>query len=384
MSTPAQPDLSSLRSFAATERFLRELHGDARRPGYVLLGDEAFLFDRCRRGVLDTLLPAAERDFGLHDLDLGTASLFDALDLAQTPSLMAPQVVLFLRNLKVLYGRGQKKEEFAALDAYFRRPNPAATLIFVADHISLPQDVRSMDMQDRERADRIRESLGELCSIVELQRVSAEDAAAWARAQAAGQAVELDMEAAHELVDALGADMLLVASELEKLLLHAGALGSKRISLPDVEAMVTGAKQRSLYELTDAISRKDAPRSLALLAGLLNSSDAGEDAAIGHVFSLARAFRQMLVLHEKNVRDQRGLWAALWPGFRVAPFAADALIAQARRYRNPSELSDALRSIARTDLQLRSSPPDKRLVLERLVLSLARRTEASHFSQHDA
>jgi len=135
--------------------------------------------------------------------------------------------------------------------------------------------------------------------------------------------------------------------------------------------MVSAAKQRSLYELTDAISLKDAPRALALLHGLLNASEGGEDAAIGQVFMLAKTFRQMLVLNEKKVTDQRAMWQVLWPGFRVAPFAADALIAQARRYRDRSELTRGMRLIARADLELRSSPADKRLVLERLVLRLA-------------
>jgi len=40
-------------------------------------------------------------------------------------------------------------------------------------------------------------------------------------------------------------------------------------------------------------------------------------AAIGHLYMLAKTFRQMLVILERNVRDQRMLWAALWQGFRV-------------------------------------------------------------------
>jgi DNA polymerase-3 subunit delta len=116
---------------------------------------------------------------------------------------------------------------------------------------------------------------------------------------------------------------------------------------------------------------KDAPRALALLDGLLNASEGGEDAAIGHVFSLAKTFRQMLVLNEKQVKDQRAMWGVLWPGFRVAPFAADQLIAQARRYRDRGELTRGLRMIAKADLELRSSPADKKLVLERLVMRLA-------------
>jgi len=273
--------------------------------------------------------------------------------------------------VKTLYGRGQKKDEFAAIDDYFRRPNPQALIVFVADHVTLPQDLRKMDMQDKERAERIRETLGDACGVVELQQVSEDDAVRWVVREAQAKGVRFDEDAARELVDALGAEMLSVQSELEKLLLYAGARGDNAIEVPDVETMVAAAKQRSLYELTDAISLKDAPRALALLQGLLNASDGGEDSAIGHVFGLAKTYRQMLVLNEKQVKDQRAMWQVLWPGFRVAPFAADALIAQARRYRDRGELTRGLRLIAKADLELRSGPPDKRLVLERLVMRLA-------------
>ena len=135
--------------------------------------------------------------------------------------------------------------------------------------------------------------------------------------------------------------------------------------------MVLAAKQRSLYELTDAISARDRPRAIALLHGLLNASDAGDEAAIGHLYMLARTFRQMLIILEKNVRDSRAIWQALWQGFRMPPFAADDVIRQARRYKSRRDLTRALRLIARADLELRSSPISKRLVLERLVLDLA-------------
>jgi DNA polymerase-3 subunit delta len=85
---------------------------------------------------------------------------------------------------------------------------------------------------------------------------------------------------------------------------------------------------------------------------------------------LARTFRQMLVVLEKNVRDSRAIWQVLWQGFRMPPFAADDLIRQARRYKGRRELMRALRLIARADVELRSSPPDKKLVLERLVMEL--------------
>jgi DNA polymerase III subunit delta len=368
---------SGLRSFASSDRFVAEIEasrqGGPLRPGYVLLGDEAYLYERCRRAILDTLVDPhggiQMRDFALAEIDLAETNIFEALDRAQTPSLMAPFQVLFLRNIKTLYGRGAKKDEFAALDAYGRSPNPQALLVFVADHLHLPADLRRMDMQDKDRYERIRETLGEWCGMVEMVRVEESDAMRWLVAEAEKRGSALEVDAARELADALGADLMLMASELEKLVLFVGERRS--ITLGDVETMVLGAKQRSLYELTDAISAKDRPRALALLQGLLNASDGGEESAIGHLYMLARTFRQMLVILEKNVRDSRAIWQALWQGFRMPPFAAEDLIRQARRYKSRRELTRALRLIARADLELRSSPPDKRLVLERLVLALA-------------
>jgi DNA polymerase III subunit delta len=359
--------------FQAVERFLAEVAAGAAggrlRPGYVLAGDEVFLLDRCRAGIVEAFVPPDLKDFCLSDFDLASTSIFEVIDRALTSSLMAPFQVIFVRNLRLLYGRGAKKDEFAALDRYFRSPNPQALVVFVADFLRIANDARRMQMDDKSRFDRLTETLGEYCGIVELARVNEEDAMRWAVAAAQEAGARIEPDAARELVDALGADMMLLSSELEKLLLFTAGRG--RITLGDVETMVLAAKQRSLYELTDAISLRNRARALALLQGLLNSSDAGEEAAIGHLYMLARTFRQMLVILEKNVRDSRAIWQALWQGFRMPPFAADDLIRQARRYKSRRELTRALRLIARADLELRSSPPDKRLVLERLVYDLA-------------
>src|SRR6202022_4378249 len=189
--------MASVKAFAPTDRFIAEIATPAIKPGYVLLGDEIFLYDRCRKAVLETLAPPATRDFCLHDLDLSEISLFDILDRAQTPSLMAPFQVFFIRNLKTLYGRGSKKEEFAAIDAYFRSPNPAALLIFVADHLRIPTNLRKMTNQEKEPYKKIRESLGAWCGPVELARGEESDPIKWvtATAESATPSVKVDPDA---------------------------------------------------------------------------------------------------------------------------------------------------------------------------------------------
>jgi len=357
-----------MRAFAQADRFVAEVEARKLRPAYVFVGDEVFFRKRCRQAILQHLVPADLRDFSLFEFDLAETDLAEILDRARTPSLMAPFQVFFIRGVKSLFGRGSNEEKLAAIESYCKDPNPDAVLILVADHISIPADARRMDMQDKERYERIRETLGEYCGIVELARVEEGEAVRWIGEYCVTRDVKIDPDAARELVDALGGDMMMISNELEKLILYAGE--KKRVSLGDVETMVLAAKQRSLYELTDAISARDSVRGLQVLDAILSAGE-GEEAAIGHLYMLAKTFRQMLVILERNVRDQRMLWAALWQGFRVPPFAADDIIRQARRYKSKRELTRGIRLIAKADLALRSNPVSKRLVLEKLVMDLA-------------
>jgi DNA polymerase III subunit delta len=356
-----------MRAFAQADRFLADVQTRKLRPAYVFVGDESFFRRRCREAILEHLVPPELRDFSVFEFDLGESEIAEILDRARTPSLMAPFQVFFVRGVKALFGRGSNDEKLAAIEDYCKDPNPDALLIFVADHVSIPADVRKMEMTDKDRYQRIRDTLGQYCGIVELSRVEEGEAVRWLSDYCATRAVKIDADAARELVDALGGDMMMISNELEKLILYVGE--KKRITLGDVETMVLAAKQRSLYELTDAISAKDRVRALETLDAILSTGE-GDEAAIGHLYMLAKTFRQMLVITERNVRDTRMLWAALWQGFRVPPFAAEDIIKQARRYKSKRELTRAIRLIARTDLALRSNPPSKRMVLEKLVLDL--------------
>jgi len=364
-----------VRSFAASDRFVADVKARRLSPAYVFIGDEAFFRKRCRDAIVQHLVPADVRELSLYDMDLGDVDLQQVLDCARTPSLMSPFQVFFVRGVRNLYSRGKHDEEFAAVEEYCKNPNPDALLIFVADHISIPADARRMDLADKDRYQRIRETLGEYCTVLEFARVDEGDAVKWATETAATEGVKLDGDAARELVDSLGGDMMMIASELEKLVLFAG--DRKRITLGDVETLVLAAKQRSFYELTDAISSRDRARALGVLDAILSTGD-GEEAAIGHLYMLSRTFRQMLVILERNVRDSRALWQVLWQGFRIPPFAAEDVIRQARRYKSRRELTSAIRRVARADLALRSNPPSKRLVLENLVLDLTAEPKLHH------
>jgi len=282
---------------------------------------------------------------------------------------MAPFQVFFVRGVKNLFGRGSNDEKLAAIEDYCKNPNPDALVVFVADHISIPADVRRMEMQDKERYQRIRETMGQYCGIVELARVEEGEAVRWISEYCAsrGVGVKIDADGARELVDALGGDMMMISNELEKLILYVGE--KKRITLGDVETMVLAAKQRSLYELTerhfrqrtraragsagcdsDVRRRRRSCHRTHLHAGENFSPDAGDSRA-------------------QRARPAHAVGRSM-AGLSRPPFAADDIIKQTRRYKSRRELTRAIRLVAKADLALRSNPASKRMVLERLVMDL--------------
>ena len=129
----------------------------------------------------------------LYDMDLGEVELREVLDRARTPSLMSPFQVFFIRGIKNLYGRGKHDEEFAAIEEYFKDPNPEAMLIFVADHISIPADARRMEhAPTRTATSASARRWASIAPMLELARVEESDAMKWAIDTADAEGVKLE------------------------------------------------------------------------------------------------------------------------------------------------------------------------------------------------
>ena len=87
---------------------------------------------------------------------------------------------------------------------------------------------------------------------------------------------------------------------------------------------------------------------------------------------VASYLRQLILLKEAGVRDPRQASRVLWSGKVPAPpDQMGELLRQARGF-SARHLARSMRLAYRTDIALRSSPPDERALLERLVLSIMR------------
>src|SRR4030043_651384 len=82
----------------ALEKVIADLNKGIIAPCYLLYGEEEYLISETLQQMLDTMIPEADRDFGLFLLD-GDNTDFDSLmDNLLTPSLLGGRKVIVVRN----------------------------------------------------------------------------------------------------------------------------------------------------------------------------------------------------------------------------------------------------------------------------------------------
>ena len=314
-------------------------------PVYVIVGDDEAEMSRLA-GEISALVEDELRAFNLERMYAGEkgAAPADIVESARTlPMLGDRRVIVVLRAEKILKPKRRGKaaaeedEEDGALgsgdadvlDAYVKKPEPLTTLVFVAS--------------DVDRTRRLYKSLQKQATIVECwglkgdrdARVDLRQVARTAEAlvrQAftdAGQ--QIDAAAARLIAERAGTDIATLRGDVERLLLFAA--GKKKIDLKDVQEIVSAETAQDDWAVTTAIQRGDTAEALRQV-GLALESGGVPYMILGQ---LGWFVREKLVLADA----------------RRVPAAVDALF--------------------RTDLDLKSSGGDPRVLLERLVVELCRR-----------
>jgi DNA polymerase III subunit delta len=246
----------------------------------------------------------------------GVAGIVDAV---RTLPMMAPRRVVVVMQAEALLA--PKRESEAAtramdqLEALLKRPEPTATLVLVATTI----DKRS----------RIFKLLLRQATIVECGALeNFADAERWVQTRVASAGAAIGPAAARLVAQRAGVDVKRLRADVERLLLY--ALGQKQITLEDVRAVTGPAALQDDWAMSNAIEAGQTGEALRQLALIL---DAGAPA--------------------EKVLGQLG-WVVR------AKFPALA----------PTDLRPAVEALFRTDVDLKRSAGDSRILLERLVVEL--------------
>jgi DNA polymerase III subunit delta len=293
-------------------------------PVYIVSSEHPVLIDRLLQAVRDVAVPPAMRAWN-YDVLEGKITASRVITTAQTLPMMGPTRMVFVRDLAV-----SAAEELTGLIPYLDAPSPSTVLFMITSKL--------------DKRFKLYASAGKKgwLHVLEAPR----NAEPWIRAEAQARGVKLAPQAISRLADAVGNDLSRLALCIDQLGLYAG---SETVSGDDVDDLVADTRERSVFELTDAIGAGDLPRALVAVASLVDQ----RQSSIGVLAMLARAVRQIALIH---VARAEGVSKYDLPSrIGAPPFVVDKLIPQSRRY-TPEALARATQLIATADWALKGFP----------------------------
>jgi DNA polymerase III subunit delta len=315
-------------------------------PVYLFVGEDVKLMDRMVQG-LEQVVDPADRAFAVDRFYAGEASATPQAiaDAARSiPMLGDRRLVFILRAERFLKPRRSSKAatsvdedaedadaeqavDAGALEAYLASPVPSTTLVFVATEV--------------DRARRLTKRVLEAAKVVAFDGLGGGEggrhevraqAAAWLKDELTKAGRSIEPEAVGVLIDRSGYDITKLRSDVERLLLFAG--DRRILTIDDVMEVVslqTGVDDD--WAVVNAIAEGNAAQALAEISRRFDRGDSPH-AMLGQL-----------------------RW---WVSARLAPA-------------EPGRMRAAVEALLRTDLALKSSAGDDRVLVERLVVELTGR-----------
>ena len=311
---------------SAPAAVLKQIAAGRPDPIYVILGE-----DEIEKSALahefDALVEEDLRPFNVERIHAGdvssgdkfAAAISSLVSAARTLPMMAPRrVVIVLRAEALLVPKRESDAASRALDALedlLKQPEPQTTLVLVAASV--------------DRRSRMFKLLSKQATIVECGVLTdASDAERWIKARVGAAGVAIEPAGARLLAQRDGTDVARLRNDVDRLLLY--ALGQKTVTVDDVRQIAGPESLQDDWAMTNAIEAGDGAAALRQLALILDAGAAPEK-VLGQLGWLVRS-----------------KFPALAPG----------------------SLKAAIDAVFRTDVDLKSSGGDSRILLERLVAEL--------------
>lgn len=337
----------------STEEFLEKLKKGKPVPAVLLLGDEPYLRDECRKQLIEKYVPLAARTWAISRFSADSGETQAAMDQAQTLPMLSPQQVVFLEDAEAIEKLGEKArdETVETIEAYLE--NPASFTVLVIEASGLDQRMRLAKVL-LDRALVVEVGLGATVD----ERVAA--AAVLAKSLAKEEGVELEKGAAEDLAEFVSGDLLRLKTEIVKLATYAG--DRKRVKRTDVTALVISEKSATIWEVADFLAARKPKPALEFFERLQRE---GEE-PLQMLGAMAWMYRKLIEATE--LRATNGWQAARALGMR--PEQAELALESARKI-SKERLLKGLRALRETDNRLKGGTRDPHSVMEFLVWELS-------------
>jgi len=315
-------------------------------PVVLLLGEETLARRQAEQEWVSKVFGDASPGF-----NLATFSAADgaerSLEVARTMPMMAKARVVIVRDM-----------EQASVDllddllAYVEKPNPSTMLIL--NGLKLPAAQGGVD-----RGRRLEGKLRH-CGEVSRFKVGQRDPVQFAVERATSCGCAMDTRAARLLVELVGSDLGRIQMETDKLIAFVGGEGA--IDTDAVEAVSCMVAEAIIWDLTDALVRKDSNQALTVAHRLLETGESPHRL----LAMITWQFRQLLTLQEclEQGRSPREAGVRM-PGRKITS-------AQKLLRRRPIDATRIFDQLCAANRSFNRSRAGDRRVFEGLLLDISR------------
>ena len=249
---------------------------DPDKPVHLLLGEEVLLVQRAEEALIQAALPEGRSGFTFSAYQASEGAS-DAMSVARTMPMMARRRVVLIRELEQA-----SSDLLQQIIDYLASPSPSTLLVLVGQKLPAAEGGKSLGS----RLSNAVKKLGEV------SRFSARDVRPdqFVADLLRGAGSQMDASSMRLLLEMVGGDLGRLQSETDKLICYVGA--GKTITPEAVAAVCSLVAEAQIWDLTDALVRRNPDRALAAMHRLL------EDGKASHqlLAMVSWQFRQLLEL----------------------------------------------------------------------------------------
>ncbi len=235
-----------------SEQLLRELRGGIFKSVYLLMGDEPYYPELVCREIQERCIDRDDKDFN------ETVCFGADVNAAQITAIARQYPMMAERRL-VIVKEAQMMPDLEQMATYCNSPLDSTVLVLLMRKASA----------DKRKA--LYKSVQKNGIVLDSPAIRDYEVASWISAYYRGRGLNISPQAAAMLGEYAGTDLSKIVLETDKLLKNLPE-GTKDVSAEDIERNVGVSRQFSIFELTKALSFKDAPKALRI--GRVIASDA--------------------------------------------------------------------------------------------------------------
>lgn len=315
-------------------------------PVYLFHGEEDYLIEEGVQALIERTLDEGSKGFNLDVMYGSRVEVQEVVAHASSFPMMSERRVVVVKEFEKLATSDTAKEVFAA---YLERPLASTCLILV----STEPDFRRKPFTDAKKH----------AELVECKALYDNQVLEWLNQQITREGKRVSPEACRLLQAYVGNSLRALRNEIDKIFIYVGE--KTAIEADDVTAVVGASKGHTVFELQNAVGRKDLKEALRILQEMLASGQSPQLILV----MLTRFFNQLWKISELKTRRVSDSEMSREAG--VHPFFLKQLL-QFQAHFSTEDIEKNYQALLEADTTLKSTSRDPRLVLDLLVYGLVR------------